>query len=66
MCNEEMSDNPAVFFLIPDRLKTQECCIKAVEVDPWQLDYVLDHFKRQEMCDEAVREDPSSSQYVPN
>ena len=40
-------------------------CIKAVEVDPWQLYHVPDHFKTQEICDVAVREDPSSLTYVP-
>ena len=44
-------------------------CIKAVEIDPWQLHYVADHFKSQEMCDHTVRdavEDPFSLQYVPD
>ena len=31
--NEEICDNPAVFCLISDCFKTQEICIKAVEVD---------------------------------
>ena len=31
-------------------------CIKAVEVDPWQLGDIPGHFKTQEMCDDAVGE----------
>ena len=56
---------PAVFFLVPERFKIQEMCIKAVEVDPWQLGDVPYHIKAQEMCDKAVWEDPSSLKYVP-
>ena len=40
MCNEIRSVNPAVFFLIPDRFKAQEACIKTVEVDSWPLLFV--------------------------
>ena len=61
-----MRINPAGFFLIPDRFKTQEMCIEGVEVNPWQLHYVPGPFKTQEMCDKAVREDPSSLEYVPD
>ena len=43
-----MHINPAGFFLIPDRFKTQEMCIEGVEVNPWQLHYVPDRFKTQE------------------
>ena len=32
------------FFLIPDRFKTQEMCIRAVKVDPWLLYDVPDWF----------------------
>ena len=32
-----MRKNPAAFFLVPDRFKTQKLCIMAVNVDPWQL-----------------------------
>ena len=61
-----MRENPAVFFLILDRFKTQEMYIRAVEVDPLQLIDVLDHFKTQEMCDDAVWRDPFSLQFVPD
>ena len=54
MCNQAVRNNAAAFFLVPDRFKTQEMCIKALEVDPWQLKNVPDHFKTQEMCDKAV------------
>ena len=40
-------------------------CIKAVEVDPWQLYCVPDNFKTQEMlCDKAVRDQFFSLEYV--
>ena len=61
-----MRIRPVASFLIPDHFKTQEMCIKAAEVDPWQVDYIPDHFKTQEMCDKAVREVPFSLQYVPH
>ena len=66
MCDTGMCINPAsAFFLIPDHFKTQGMCIKAVEVDPWSLEYVPDCFKTQEMCDKAVRKYPSSLMYLP-
>ena len=66
MCKEVICNNPAAFFLIPDRFKTQEMCIKAVDVDLWQLWDVPDGYKLQEMCDAAVRENPSFLIYVPD
>ena len=41
-------------------------CIKALEVDPWQLHDVPDHFKTREMCERAVRDDSFSLQFVPD
>ena len=32
--NQAVRSNPAVFFLVLDHFKTQEICIKALEVDP--------------------------------
>ena len=58
MCNEIMGTTPDAFHRIPDHFKTQEMCIKTVEVDPWQLEHVTDHFKTQEICNKAVRMDP--------
>ena len=40
---------------IPNHLKTQEMCIKAVEDVPYTLECVPGHLKTQEMCNEAVR-----------
>ena len=38
-------------FFIPDQFKTQEMCIRAVKVDPWQLYNAPDWFALlQEMC----------------
>ena len=36
---------------IPDHLKTQEMCSKAVDLEPFSLAYVPDLFKTQKMCD---------------
>ena len=49
MCNLAMCIKSAAFFLIPDRFKTQEMCIKGVEVDPWQLGDVSEK-DRQKNC----------------
>ena len=43
---------------IPDHLKTQKMCEKAVEEDPWWLYAVSDHFKTQEMCNKVVEVGP--------
>ena len=64
--NKAIREDPAVFFLVPDRFKTQEMCIKALEVDSWLLNDVPDHFKMQDGCDRAVRDDFSYLQYVPD
>ena len=39
-----MRNNPVAFFFIPDRFKTQEMCIKALEANQRQLKYVPDWF----------------------
>ena len=61
-----MQNNEQVFFLASERFRTQEMCIKAVEVDPWQLKDVPDHFKTQEVCDKAVRYYLFSLQFDPD
>ena len=66
MRSEEIWDNPAVLFLVPDSFKMEEMCIKAVEVDPLDLYYISNHFKTQEICNNAVREVPSYLQHVPD
>ena len=38
----------------------------ALEVDLWQLNYILDYLKTQKMCDDVVRRDPYSLQFVPH
>ena len=66
MCDEAVSNNPAVFFLVPDHFKTQEMCNEALQVDPWSLYDIPDHFNTQKMCLKAVQDDPSSPQFVPD
>ena len=41
-------------------------CIKALEVDPWQLYDIPDYLKTQNMCDDVVRRDSYSLMYVPD
>ena len=47
-----------MMFFIPDHLRTQDICKKAVSMDPYRkpytLRYVPDHLKTQEMRDEAL------------
>ena len=52
------------FFFVPDCFKTQELCIKALAIDPWQLNDIPDYLKKQKMCDKAVKNDPSSLRFV--
>ena len=61
-----MRGNPAAFVLVPDHFKTQKMCIMALEVDLWQLNYILDYLKTQKMCDDVVWRDPYSLQFVPD
>ena len=66
MCNEIMGTMVDAFQRIPDHVKTQERCKKAVEVDPSFLQLVHDHFKMKEISDKAVKDDSSSLQFVPD
>ena len=58
MCDTAVAHNPRVLDYIPDKFKTQEMYIKAVEIDPLQLRHVCDEFKTQKMCIKAVKEAP--------
>ena len=49
ICDEVVSNNPAVFFLVSDRFKTQDMCIKALEVDPWSA-YDIPHNFKHKRC----------------
>ena len=61
-----LSTFSSVLFLNPDRFKKQDMCIKALEVDPWNLYNISDNLKTQKMCDKAIKDDPSSLQFVPD
>ena len=66
MCERAAEDHPNTLEFVPDHLKSQEMCNKAVEEeDQCQLCNVPDHFKTQEMCDAAVNEDPYTLKFVP-
>ena len=45
-------------YYVPDHLKTQGMCGKAVTFNPYMLRFVPDRFKAQEMSDAAVMKDP--------
>ena len=49
---------PSFTNFVPDDLKTQEMCNKAVSIDPWLLHDVPDSLKTQKMCNEALEKAP--------
>ena len=49
-----MCIEPRFLKLIPDDLKPQEMCNKAVEKVSWLLHYVSVCFRTEEMCESAV------------
>ena len=57
---------PEWFKAIPEHLKTQEMCKRAIKVDPYFLGYVRDCFKIQDMCNKAVPKRPNILEYVPD
>ena len=71
-----MRTNPEAFFYIPYRFKTQEMCIKVVEIDPsdlrfvyekpYVLEHIADHLKIQGMCEKVIEKDLQGLNYVPD
>ena len=41
MCIKASEESPCSLARVPDRFKTQEMCIRAVEAGPWQLRHVF-------------------------
>ena len=64
--NEAMRINTLSLPYVPDHLKTQEMCKRAVEKDPYTLKFVPDHFKTQEMCKKVAEEYPWWLKDVPD
>ena len=58
--------NPSSLQYVPDHLKTQWMCGKAVEVDTYTLKFAADHLKMEEMCEKVAEERPYLLQYVPD
>ena len=56
---------PYLLDFVPDHLKTQEMCTKAVCKNPYSLKFVPDPLESSEMCAEAVRKGPWSLRFVP-
>ena len=54
------------FFLFLTVFLKKEMCIKAVEVDPWQLEVIPDHYKTQEACERAIEKDPYQLENIPD
>ena len=61
-----MRREPYALGYIPDHLKAQEMCGKAIEEDPWRLNAVSDCFKNKRKCEKAVEDEPWLLEYVPN
>ena len=55
---------PAWVREIPEHLKMQEMCDKAVDMELCSLAYVSYRFKTEEMCKEAVHREPYTLPYV--
>ena len=53
-----------IMFFVPDRLRTQKMCNKAVCIDPCSLEFTADQFKTQKMCNKAVRRELYTLRYV--
>ena len=51
---------------IPDNLKAQEMCNKAMCIELFSLGFVPDHLKTREMCDKAVKIDSFILWYIPD
>ena len=66
MCDTAMCENPAAFFLVPDRVKTQGLCDAVVCMEPLLLAYIANRLKARKMCDKAVRNDHFSVWFVPD
>ena len=51
---------------VPDRFKTQEMCIDAVDRNVLMFEYVPNHLKTQEMCMDAVTRNELMFEDVPD
>ena len=51
---------------VPDRIKTQELCNKAVDADPGPLAFTPDCLKTHYMCNEAVAHNPYKLRFIPD
>ena len=49
---------------VPDHLKTQKMCYKAMVFNPYMLRHAPHHFKMQEMCDTAMRMDLDTIHFI--
>ena len=58
--------NLCMMNFVPDLLRTQERCNKAVSMDPHSLNFLPERFKTEEMCKKAVRREPYTLRYVPD
>ena len=46
--------NPEIMKFVPDHLKIEKMCKRAVKKLPSLLRYVPDRYKTQEVCDKAI------------
>ena len=64
MCEEAVWIEPRSLAFVPDRLKTEGLCIKAVRKNAYTLDCV--NLKTQKICNEAIHEKPATFFLVPD
>ena len=58
--------NMSLFTSVPNHLKTQKMCSKAVRMETHSLEIVPYYFNTQEMCNKAVRIESYTLKHVPD
>ena len=66
MCNGLVEDQASLLGRVPDCLKTQKMCDKAMCQELYMLWHVPDHFKTHEMCEKAFEKNLRPLKYVPD
>ena len=55
-----------LMMVVPDHLKAQNLCNKAVHMEPRLLAYAPDHLKTQKICKETVTHKPYMLRFIPD
>ena len=64
--DEEVHIRSFPFLLIPDEVRMQKMCNKAMRENPAAFFFVPDRFKTQEMCEKVVERSPWHLKHVPD